>query len=67
MDIAAVQDILSELVSEIEDLRANQKLLSETSGTKLSMADAVDIKALLLQDVQRETEHLHKLINELKM
>jgi hypothetical protein len=63
-----LQDILSELLGEIQDLRANQKVLSsalEKSGVKISHYDAGDLKGICLQEAIKETEYIRKSISRL--
>jgi len=68
MKTASLQELLSQLLGEIQDLRADQLLMSsalEKAGTKMSLADAEDLKKLFLQEAVKETEHISKRIKRL--
>jgi hypothetical protein len=68
MKTGSLQDILSEFLGEIQDLRANQKVLSGAlgkAGAKISLADAADFKGLFLQEAKKDTEFIQKRIDSL--
>jgi hypothetical protein len=68
MRAARVQDVLSGLLHEIQELRANQKVLRaalENASVKLFLADARDLKERYLQDSEQKTEYLTHAIRSL--
>jgi hypothetical protein len=55
MDTANLKNLLTELFDEIQDLRANQRLLNhalEKAGLKMSIADASDLKQIFLKEAE---------------
>jgi hypothetical protein len=68
MKTTTVQDICSELLAEIQELHANQRLMIaalEKVGGKMALGDVRDVKSLHLQQVKKETEPIQKRINSL--
>jgi hypothetical protein len=69
MDTASLQVILTEFLDEIQDLRANVRLLNaalDTAGVKISMADASDLKGIYLREESQKLLKIRKHIIGLK-
>jgi hypothetical protein len=68
MRAARVQDVLSGLLHEIQDLRANQKALTaglEKAGVKMFLPDAEDLKKSYLEEAEEETAYVAHAIRSL--
>jgi hypothetical protein len=69
MDTANLQVILTEFLDEIQDLRANVRLLNaalDEAGVKNSMADESDLKEIYLREEALEMLNIRKHILSLK-
>lgn len=60
-----MKEILLKVLADLEDLRANQGLLSARLGPGVSLADAVSAKAAELKAVRKDYADLRALIEAL--
>jgi hypothetical protein len=68
MRAARVQDVLSGLLHEIQDLRANQKVLTAAlvkAERRLFLLDAADLKKQYLEEADEKTAYLTLAIRSL--
>jgi len=68
MKTMTVRDICSELLAEIQELQANQRVLLAAlgkAGVTMSYFDAGDVKNIALQQAKKETEIIQKKIDSL--